>query len=102
MLIKRRAQSTLEYALIAAVVAGGLIAMQVYLKRGLQGKLKSASDELGEQYSPGYTTGQTNVTSTTTSNENLSGGVTTSGSNTTQNRQTSEDVDVLANEYWGQ
>ncbi len=102
MLIKRRAQSTLEYALIAAVVAGGLIAMQVYIKRGLQGKLKSASDELGEQYSPGNTTGQTDINVTTTSSETLSSGVTTSSSQTTQNRQTSESVDVQANEYWGQ
>ena len=33
MLMERRAQSTLEYALMIAVVIGALIAMQVYVKR---------------------------------------------------------------------
>lgn len=102
MLIRKSAQSTLEYALIVAVVVGGLIGMQVYIKRGLQGKLKSASDEIGDQYSPGNTTSQTNVAVTTTSNESLSGGITTSSSQTTQNRTTDESVDVLDNEDWGE
>ncbi|MGE5309366.1 MAG: hypothetical protein ACM3OC_09795 [Deltaproteobacteria bacterium] len=49
----RKGQSTLEYAILIAVIVGGLVAMQYYVRRGYQGKLKSASDDMGEQYEPG-------------------------------------------------
>ena len=52
MLIRlRKAQTTLEYAVLIAVVAGGLIAMQVYMKRAFQGSIQSSSDDMGEQFS---------------------------------------------------
>ena len=51
----RKAQSTLEYALLVGVVVGVLLTMQNYLKRSMQGKLQSTADEMGEQYSPGDT-----------------------------------------------
>lgn len=102
MLIKRRAQSTLEYALIIAVVVGGLIAMQVYVKRGLQGRLKSAADDIGEQYSPGHTTGVTTVHSNSSTQENLTGGITTSTSTTIQNRVSDDQTTEYSEEYWGE
>jgi len=49
----KKAQSTLEYALILAVIVGALLTMQNYLKRSVQGKLQATADEIGEQYSPG-------------------------------------------------
>ena len=52
-MLNRRGQSTLEYAIIIAVIVGGLLVMQHYIKRGYQGKLKSASDDMGEQFDPG-------------------------------------------------
>lgn len=62
-MFNRKGQSTLEYALIIAVVVGGLLLMQYYVKRGYAGRLKSASDEMGEQFDPtsysgSYTTTQ--------------------------------------------
>jgi len=51
----RHAQSTLEYALLISVVVGGLLTMQNYLKRSVQGRLQASADEIGEQYSPGLT-----------------------------------------------
>lgn len=51
-----RGQSTVEYAVLIAVLVGALIAMQVYLKRGMSGHLRNASDSIGEQYAPGKTT----------------------------------------------
>jgi hypothetical protein len=39
----RQAQSTLEYALLIGVVVGGLLTMQNYLKRSVQGKLGAGS-----------------------------------------------------------
>lgn len=51
-----RGQSTLEYVVIIAVVVAGLITMQIYLKRSVQGKLRDATDQIGEQYAPGKVT----------------------------------------------
>jgi uncharacterized protein (UPF0333 family) len=54
MLIKLRkksAQSTLEYAVLAVVVIAALLSIQNYLKRGIQGKIKSSTDDISaEQY----------------------------------------------------
>ncbi len=52
---KMKGQSTLEYAVLIIIVIGALLSIQVYIKRGVQGRLKSATDDIGEQYSPGNT-----------------------------------------------
>ena len=69
----RKGQSTLEYALIIAVVVAGLLLMQHYVRRGYAGRLKSASDDLGDQYDPTAYTGnflvnQTSSVRTTVAN----------------------------------
>jgi len=51
-MFNKKGQSTLEYALITAVVIAGLLLMQHYMKRGYAGKLKSSTDDIGEQYDP--------------------------------------------------
>lgn len=61
---RRRAQSTLEYAMVTACLVAALLAMQIYLKRSIQGRLRNAADELGEQYSAITTT--SNLTQTIT------------------------------------
>lgn len=70
------AQSVLEYAVIIAVITAGLIAMQLYLKRGIQGGLRNQSESLGEQYRPGQTVSvqekETTVNTTQTSGLGLS------------------------------
>lgn len=54
MRLKLKGQGVMEYAFLVAVVVAGLIAMQIYLKRGLQGRLRSSGQAFGEtQYSPG-------------------------------------------------
>jgi Flp pilus assembly pilin Flp len=59
----RRGQNTAEYAIVIALIIGAVIAMQIYVKRGLQGRMKDATDyvatqttELGttKQYEPYY------------------------------------------------
>jgi len=60
-MFNRKGQSTLEYALIIAVVVAGLLLMQHYVKRGYSGRLKSASDEMGEQYDPATYTSNFNI-----------------------------------------
>lgn len=52
---KKRGQSTLEYAVLIIVIIAALISIQAYIKRGVQGRLKSASDDIGDQFSPGNT-----------------------------------------------
>ena len=52
---KARGQSTLEYAVLIVIVIGALLSIQVYIKRGIQGRLKSAADDIGDQYSVGNT-----------------------------------------------
>lgn len=59
----KKAQSTLEYAIVIFAIVAALLAMQVYVRRGLQGKLRSSSDELSvQQYEPGRTTSDITVT----------------------------------------
>ncbi len=55
--MRNRGQSTLEYALIIAVALAALLAMQHYMRRGVEGKLRSSADSMGEQYSAGDTRG---------------------------------------------
>ncbi len=64
-----RGQSTLEYAIIIAVIVAALVVMQIYIKRGVQGKLRSSTDQIGEQYSPGHTTGGYTTTTGSTTHE---------------------------------
>jgi Flp pilus assembly pilin Flp len=47
--VKQKSQGLAEYAVILAIVAAALIAMQMYMKRGIQGAVKIAADRLGSQ-----------------------------------------------------
>ncbi|MFH1077572.1 MAG: hypothetical protein V1753_12230, partial [Pseudomonadota bacterium] len=40
----RKGQSTAEYAIVIGLVIAAAVAMQVYVKRGVQGKMKDATD----------------------------------------------------------
>lgn len=42
----QKGQGLAEYALIFSIVIAALLAMQTYVKRGLQGKYKDAADEI--------------------------------------------------------
>jgi len=52
---KIKAQSTVEYAILIIIIIGALLSIQVYIKRGVQGRLKSAADDIGDQFSVGNT-----------------------------------------------
>jgi len=47
----RKGQGTLEYAIIIMVVIGALIVLQWYIRGAMQGRYKSSSDDIGEQFS---------------------------------------------------
>jgi len=86
--ITKKGQSTAEYAIVIGLVIAAIVAMQVYVKRGLQGKVKdavdyndpSSSSVLGRtgQYEPYYTQSTMTSTQTGTEGERLAtgGGVT--------------------------
>lgn len=52
---RKKGQSTLEYAILIIIIIGALLSIQVYIKRGVQGRLKQAADDIGQQYSEGNT-----------------------------------------------
>ena len=52
-----KGQNTLEYAILIAVIAAGLIAIGNYVKRAAEGRMKESSDNIGEQYEAVGTTG---------------------------------------------
>lgn len=98
---KRKAQSTLEYAVIIGVVVGALIMMQVYVKRGLQGRMKQASDDIGDQFSPTQSQSTVITNSAVNSTENVFGGnnaYTKSSTNQVQNRDITSNVGSLNSE----
>ena len=63
---ENKAQSVLEYAAVIACAVAALLAMQVYVKRAYQSRLKEVADQLGPHYAPRRTTG--NFTTTYNSN----------------------------------
>ena len=73
--LRTAAQTTAEYAIIIAIVVGAVIAMQVYVKRGIQGRIRDVVHYKGNatdteahdifttnQYEPYYS--ESNMTST--------------------------------------
>ena len=77
-LSRKSAQSTLEYAILIGVITAALIAMQVYIKRGYEGKLKEGADSMGWQFDPTGATINSTINTTSHTNEDLTKeGVTT-------------------------
>ncbi|MDD5560985.1 MAG: hypothetical protein PHT50_02500 [Candidatus Omnitrophica bacterium] len=67
--MKNIAQSTIEYVVMVSLIVAALFAMQVYLKRGLAGRMRSSADEVGGGYfySPGAMQDSTTTIDTTVS-----------------------------------
>lgn len=94
MLRRIKGQSTLEYAMIIAVVVGALLAIQIYMKRGLQGRLRESSDQIGEQFDAENTTINRTTTHVGTTTQTVTpSGVTTS--TTTGEKRTESGSDVV-------
>lgn len=49
---RKKGQTALEYIVLMIIVMGALLAISNYFKRGLQGRWKSALDDMGDQYDP--------------------------------------------------
>ncbi len=72
-LMKRNGQNVIEYTVVISCIIAALIATQFYVKRALQGRLRSAADQIGQQYEPGQTTSNF----TTTINRDVTSEITT-------------------------
>ena len=100
---KCKAQSTLEYAVLIMIVIGALLSIQIYIRRGIQGRLRQASDDIGDQYSDGNVNMRRKTTFYSRTNETVKGGVHTT------NLLRPEQTNVIYNiyiinrqqEYWG-
>lgn len=46
----KKGQGILEYAMILSVVVAVIVAIQIYVKRALEGKFKQSADQIGEQF----------------------------------------------------
>ena len=65
----KKAQTVMEMAVLILVIVAAAVAMQTYIKRGIQGRLRAGVDSIGEQYDPVATTSDftmTHVSNTTT------------------------------------
>ena len=109
-----RGQTILDYTVLIVIMIAALLGMQIYLKRGVSGRLRSAADSLGGQYAPKHTTStftQTTSTRATTvsqllKDQQIAGDkvdvidtVTTINNNTTS-RTGTETVDKLNDNLW--
>ena len=93
----------MEYAILIIIIIGALISIQVYIKRGVQGRLKSAADDIGEQFSPGNTNATIRTASVSNTRETFNAGITKSVVLTpeTTNIVTSQNIINVDQEYWG-
>jgi hypothetical protein len=100
---KMKGQSTLEYAVLIIIVIGALLSIQVYIKRGVQGRLKSATDDIGDQYSAGNTNIRKTTHVSSNTEELFKYGKSTSKLNTDEVTDTLMNSFIInvEQEYWG-
>jgi len=100
---RRKGQSTLEYAILIIIIVGALLSIQVYIKRGVQGRLKSAADDIGDQFSPGNTNVVSVTTTSSRTQDTFRGGVTRSELLNEEVTTTISNSEIMntEQEYWG-
>jgi len=89
---KHLGQSITEYAVLLAVVAAALIAMQVYMKRGIQGRMRDLADQISPReshYERGQTDSNYNITQTGTTVQQYKDGVSRTYQDGTDEKQES-------------
>lgn len=106
MFIKnRKGQSILEYAILVLIVVAGIMAMQVWIKRGLQQRFRSNAEQIGEGdlFSPGKTTGSYTTVITSENKEKQTAGAINTTYTTGKNKTTvsgNETAPVSTSEDW--
>ena len=68
-----RGQSTIEYAVLLAIVISAFLVIQIFVKRAAMGRMRSVTDQqLGRQWDPFNVSGTTSTTTTTHESQTLS------------------------------
>lgn len=100
---RKKGQSTLEYAILIIIIIGALLSIQVYIKRGVQGRLKSATDDIGDQFSIGNTNVVRHTTTQSQTRETFTDGVTRTELTGDEVNRTISNAQVVNKtfEYWG-
>ena len=100
---RKKGQSTLEYAILIIIIIGALLSIQVYIKRGVQGRLKQASDDIGDQFSVGNQNTLLTTTTTSTTQDTFTGGVSRTQIVAPETTTTTGSSNVINvdQEYWG-
>jgi len=101
-LSKKKAQSSLEYAILIIIVLGALLSIQMYIKRGIQGRLRSATDDIGEQYKAGKMNiyKKTKFYAKTSENADATSQTSALVDAETTNVQLSQNMIDVGNEWW--
>lgn len=92
--LNRKGQNALEYVLLVTSVVVAFLAIQHYLNRGLQGRVREASDNIGSQFDAQATSTNYTTTRSSTVQETNIGGVTNSSlvTNEATSRTGSEEI----------
>lgn len=100
---RKKGQSTVEYAILIVIVIGALLSIQFYIKRGIQGRLKSATDDIGDQFSPGNTNLYETTTTTGQKRETFIAGRTFKNLLADEVTTTTMNAQIIQEnfEYWG-
>ena len=100
---RKKGQSALEYTVLMIIVLGALISLQVYIKRALGGRYKSAADDIGDQYSIGNMNYIHKRTTHSKTSETFMNGVTKSTLLEQENTLDETNAEIMNSEreYWG-
>jgi hypothetical protein len=101
---QKRGQSTLEYAVLIVVIIGALLTIQVYLKRGIQGRMRSSADDIGDQYSDGNTNMIKKTVRSSNTDESFQAGASATtilGSGEVTNTTENSVIVNTQQEFWG-
>jgi len=103
MLNLKRGQSVLEYAILMVIIIAALLTLQTYIKRGIQGRLKSATDDISSGYSTANGSNWIKkVTSVSNTTENSKAGTSTTTMRADTVTNTYEYISTNSdNEYYG-
>ena len=71
-MLRKKGQTSIEYAVVLIIVIGVFLSMQSYVKRAFQGRWKAAVDDLGDQYDANAFTSHMHYTLNTESTSTLS------------------------------
>ena len=99
---RKKGQSTLEYAILIVVILAALLTIQTYMKRSVQGKIRSASDDIGDQFKVGSQNETKRTMSHSESTDTFKSGVSkTQLKNEVSNTMINSQIVKPEEDYWG-